>query len=78
MAEIAQLVRDVAKERDNAHAAIRQAIPCLDTDKDLTDEHVAKHCHPTIAARRAALRHCEAVLDSQNAGSVATAPTQPG
>jgi hypothetical protein len=63
--ELANLLQ---MQRDSAWNAIRQAIPCLDTDKDLAD-HYVKHCHPDIAARRAALRRCESVLDSQNAAT---------
>jgi hypothetical protein len=60
--ELANLLQ---MQRDSARNAIRQAIPCLDTDKDLPDE-IMDQVHPTIAARRAALRRCESVLDSQN------------
>lgn len=43
-------------------AALRLALPHLDTDKDLSDDTVYRHGHPDIQRRRIALRVAQALL----------------
>lgn len=50
------------KRNSGLAAALRTAIPCLDTDKDLSDEWIANGCHPSIQKRRLALRVAESAL----------------
>lgn len=55
-------VRKLREENQRLRAAISiAAIPCLDTDRDLTDAEV-QGTYPALIGRRAALRHCQAAL----------------
>jgi hypothetical protein len=56
-----QTTADLLKQVDILKAAIRQAIPALDTDRDLSDADIegsGDYCK----LRRHALRHCQAAL----------------
>lgn len=55
--ETAQLAARIVQ----LEAALLAAIPCLDTDRDLTDQDV-QGTYPALIQRRAALRHCQAVI----------------
>ena len=48
-------------ENELLRAAVTAAVPCLDTDRDLTDAEV-QGTYPALIARRAALRHCQSAL----------------
>lgn len=48
---------------DRLEAAVKAALPCLDTDRDLTDEEI-QGTSPKLIARRAALRLCQRALDN--------------
>jgi hypothetical protein len=44
--------------------AIEKAIPCLDTDSDLSDEQI-QGTYPELIARRSALRLCQQALQTK-------------
>ena len=48
---------------DSMENALKAAIVCLDTDRDLTDEEV-KGTHDGIILRRATLRLCQKALSN--------------
>jgi hypothetical protein len=56
-----QTTADLLKQAETLKAAIRQAIKCLDTDRNLTDAEI-EGTGDIIRQRRYALRHCQAAL----------------
>lgn len=63
-ADLLKQVETLKAEVETLKAAIRQAIPCLYTDRDLTDAEI-ESTGSSIRQRRHALRHCQSVLASK-------------